>query len=84
MTKNGPIPKTKTDSESGECTDHLSTLQNSAHLQSPVKNHPTMTHGSDGSKRNNGFSYRHILPFQLQKIATATTRLMSFCAGSRF
>ena len=26
MTKNGPTPKTKTDSESGECTDHLSFL----------------------------------------------------------
>ena len=41
MTKNGPITKTKTDSESGECTDHFSTLQNNANLQSPVKNHPT-------------------------------------------
>ena len=26
MTKNGPIPRTKTVSESGECTDHFSTL----------------------------------------------------------
>ena len=43
MTKNGPIPKTKTDSESGECTDHLSTLQKNANLQSPVKNHPNVT-----------------------------------------
>ena len=41
MTKNGPIPKPKTDSESGECTDHFSTLQNNANLQCPVKNHPT-------------------------------------------
>ena len=40
MTKNGPIPKTKTDSELGECTDHFSTLQNNANLQCPVKNHP--------------------------------------------
>ena len=47
MTKNGPIPKTKTDSESGECTDHFSTLQNNANLQSPVKNHPNT--GVEGS-----------------------------------
>ena len=43
MTKNGPIPKTKADSESGECNDHFSTLQNNANLQCPVKNHPTKT-----------------------------------------
>ena len=42
MTKNGPIPKTKTDSELGECTDHFSTLQKNANLQCPVKNHPTL------------------------------------------
>ena len=41
MTKSGPILKTKkTVSESGECTDHLSTMQKNENLQSPVKNHP--------------------------------------------
>ena len=40
MTQNDPIPKTKINSELGECTDHFSTLQNNANLQSPIKNHP--------------------------------------------
>ena len=33
MTKNGPILKQKTVLETGECTDHFSTMQNNTNLQ---------------------------------------------------
>ena len=42
MTKNGPILKTKTVLETGECTDHFSNMQNNTNLQCPVKNHPNV------------------------------------------
>ena len=41
MTKNGPIPETKTVLESGECTDHFSSIKKLLNSQSPVKNHPS-------------------------------------------
>ena len=41
MTKNGPILKTKTVLETGECTDHFSTMQKNTNLQCPVKNQPS-------------------------------------------
>ena len=49
MTKNGPILKQKNVLETGECTDHLSTMQNNTNLQCPVKNHPSHTE----CKKNN-------------------------------
>ena len=43
MTKNGPIFKTKTVLESGECTDHFSSMEKLFNSQSPLKNHPSST-----------------------------------------